>query len=74
MGLIGARVLIKYDADTKDEPPVFYIGTVKSFSKVSGPAWNGDPQQLELDYDLSQPTHDSPALVQRSCVHLCMQR
>ncbi len=41
MGLIGARVLIKYDADTEDEPPVFYIGTVKSFSKVSGPAWNG---------------------------------
>lgn len=34
MGLINARVLIKFDDEHAAERAVFYIGTVASFSKV----------------------------------------
>lgn len=34
MGLINARVLIKFDDEEAPDRGVFYIGTVASFSKV----------------------------------------
>lgn len=34
-GLVGSRVLIKFDNEDKEEGPCFYIGTVKSFNKVT---------------------------------------
>ncbi|EIE18961.1 hypothetical protein COCSUDRAFT_59887 [Coccomyxa subellipsoidea C-169] len=54
MGLIGARVLIKYDADTEDEPPVFYIGTVKSFSKERHHVDfdDGDTEDIDLSEEV----------------------